>query len=96
MHQFGWLSERGGNFLNLLQKEAGTQKEGGGGGSNPGGNYETKGMQSTFLLLFSQLGVSLKSPCDNNPFYETIFKDLPHLQRVTFFQSAFISIGVFD
>ena len=21
MHQFGWLSERGGNFLNLLQKE---------------------------------------------------------------------------
>ena len=35
MHQFGWLSERreggggrGGNFLNLLQKEGGTQKEG--------------------------------------------------------------------
>ena len=21
VHQFGWLSERGGNFLNLLQKE---------------------------------------------------------------------------
>ena len=29
MHQFGWLSERG-NFLNLLQKEGGTQKGGGG------------------------------------------------------------------
>ena len=28
MHQFGWLSERGGNLLNLLQKEVGTQKEG--------------------------------------------------------------------
>ena len=52
MHQFGWLSERGGNFFNLLQKEGGTQKgggvrgfpekrlEGGGaGGSNLGGNY---------------------------------------------------------
>ena len=23
VHQFGWLSERGGNFLNLLQKEGG-------------------------------------------------------------------------
>ena len=44
MHQFGWLSERGVNFFNLLQKEGGTQKGGGGGssekgGSNPGGNY---------------------------------------------------------
>ena len=28
MHQFGWLSERGGNFVNLLQKEEGTQKGG--------------------------------------------------------------------
>ena len=42
MHQFGWLSEREDNFLNLLQKEG----EGGvpsekkrGGGSNPSGNY---------------------------------------------------------
>ena len=26
MHQFGWLTERGGNFLNLLKKEGGTQK----------------------------------------------------------------------
>ena len=26
MWQFGWLSERGRNFLNLLQKEGGTQK----------------------------------------------------------------------
>ena len=30
MHQFGWLSERGDNFLNLLQKKGGTQKGGGG------------------------------------------------------------------
>ena len=28
MHQFGWLSEGGGNFLNVLQKERGTQKRG--------------------------------------------------------------------
>ena len=45
MHQFGWLSERGGNFLNLLQKEGGTQKGGfaqkRGEGSNPGGSYVT-------------------------------------------------------
>ena len=34
VHQFGWLSERGGNFLNLLQKEGGR-----GGGSNTGGNF---------------------------------------------------------
>ena len=28
MHQFGWLSEKGGggHFLNLLQKERGTEK----------------------------------------------------------------------
>ena len=39
MHQFGWLSERGGNFLNLLQKEGGFLRKGGGGGSNPGLNY---------------------------------------------------------
>ena len=41
MHQFGWLSERGGNFLNLLQKE-GVPRKGGfpseKGDSNPGGN----------------------------------------------------------
>ena len=45
MHQFGRLSERGGNLLNLFQKEGGTQKGGGvpsekGVVSNPGGNYE--------------------------------------------------------
>ena len=28
MHQFGWLSERGGNFLNLLQKEGGYPERG--------------------------------------------------------------------
>ena len=30
MHQFGWLSERGVNFLNLLQKE-GVPRKGSGG-----------------------------------------------------------------
>ena len=50
MHQFGWLSERGGQLFEFasergeypesrgggsLRKEG----EGGGGGSNPGGNY---------------------------------------------------------
>ena len=45
MYQFGWLSERGGNFLNLHQKEGSTQKgegvpsEKGGGGTNPAENY---------------------------------------------------------
>ena len=39
MHQFEWLSERGGNFFNLLQKEGvSSEKE---GESNPGGNYVT-------------------------------------------------------
>ena len=37
MHQFGWLSERGGNFSNLPQKEelprtGGSLTKGGGGG----------------------------------------------------------------
>ena len=27
MHQFGWISERGGNFLNLLQKEGGSLRK---------------------------------------------------------------------
>ena len=29
MHQFGWLSERGGNFFNLLQKEGVPLEKGG-------------------------------------------------------------------
>ena len=29
MHQFGWLSERGGNFFNLLQKEGVPSEKGG-------------------------------------------------------------------
>ena len=37
MHQFGWLSERVGNFFNLLQKEGALRK--GKGGSNPGENH---------------------------------------------------------
>ena len=43
MHQFEWLSERGDNVLNLLQKEGVPRKSGGslrkGGRSNPRGNY---------------------------------------------------------
>ena len=46
MHQFGWLSERGGNFFNLHQKE-GLPRKGGfpqkKEGSNPGGNYGSTG-----------------------------------------------------
>ena len=53
MHQFGRLSERGGNFLNWLQKKGGTEKGSGWGGwgwgvpqerrsSNLGGNYVLK------------------------------------------------------
>ena len=42
MQQFGWLSERGVNLFNLLQKEGGTQKVGwgwrwGGGPLGKGG-----------------------------------------------------------
>ena len=42
MHQFRWLSERGGNFLSLLKKKGGTQKVEGSlkRGSKPGRNYE--------------------------------------------------------
>ena len=36
MHQFGWLLEREGNFLNLLQKE-GVPRKGGGGSLRKGG-----------------------------------------------------------
>ena len=51
MHQFGWFSERGRNFLNLFQKE-GVPSEMGGGGSNPGGNYGDKIMAyETFILI---------------------------------------------
>ena len=31
MHHFGWLSDRGANFLNLLQKEGVCRNEGGAG-----------------------------------------------------------------
>ena len=35
MQQFEWLSEKGGNFFNLLQKEGGSLKKKGGGGGVP-------------------------------------------------------------
>ena len=47
MHQFGWLSERGGNFLNLLQKEGVTQK--GGVPSEKGGSYP----EETMLIVLT-------------------------------------------
>ena len=54
MHQFGWLSERGGNFLNLLQKEGGTQKGGGGGVPSEKGE---------FLQPWRKLWISWKDHC---------------------------------
>ena len=53
MHQFGWLSESGGNFLNLLQKEGVTSEKVGGGGSNPGGNYNLKQYDQRNNLILS-------------------------------------------
>ena len=43
MHHFGWLSERGGNVFDLLQKEWGTQKGWGGGGASEKGGSSTEG-----------------------------------------------------
>ena len=48
MHQFGWLSERGGN-LNLLQKE-GVPSEKGGGGRGVPTLEETVVIQKNFFL----------------------------------------------
>ena len=39
MSQFGWLSERLGNFLNLHQKEGVPSEKGGGGVPTLAGNY---------------------------------------------------------
>ena len=49
MYQFGWLSERGGNFLNLHKKEGSTQK-GGEGSLRKGGGVPT--LQETMLLHY--------------------------------------------
>ena len=51
---FGWLSERGDNFFNLLQKEGGTQK-GGGGGSLRKGRFPNleETMVSTILAAIT-------------------------------------------
>ena len=44
MHQFRWLSERGGYFLKFASESGGYPERGDslrkGGGSNPGGNYD--------------------------------------------------------
>ena len=57
MHQFGWISERGGNFLNLVQKKGGTQKGGipsekGRGGPTP---EETMLVRNTGFKIISCL-----------------------------------------
>ena len=59
MHEFGWLSEKGGK-LKFASERGGTQKGGGGfpsekGGSNPGANCEVS----------QSLGWMLKSPKTN-------------------------------
>ena len=51
MHQFGQISERGGNFLNLLEKEGGTQK-GEGGGSLRKGEGGVPILEETMLATF--------------------------------------------
>ena len=51
MYQFGWLSERGVNFLNLLQKE-GLPRKGGGGGSIRKGGFPT--LEETDFIRKSQ------------------------------------------
>ena len=48
MHQFGWLSKRRGNFLNLFQKEEGTQK--GGVPSERRGGVPT--LEETMIYVF--------------------------------------------
>ena len=64
--QFGWLSQRGGNFLNLLQKEGVPRKGGGGefhqkreGDSNLGGNYE-------FIVLSKLYNIVILSQNSSN------------------------------
>ena len=49
MHQFGWLSKRRGNFLNLFQKEEGTQK-GGVPSERRGGGVPT--LEETMIYVF--------------------------------------------
>ena len=51
MHQFGRLSERGGNFLNLLQKKGGTEK-GWGGGEVGGGSLKKGGVPTLEETMF--------------------------------------------
>ena len=59
MHQFGWLSERGGNFLNLLQKEGGTQK--GGVSQKRGGGPNLEETMNIFAIKSSVIHVWLGS-----------------------------------
>ena len=69
MYQFEWLSEKRGNFLNLLRKEGGTEKGcvGGGGGwggplrkgkiggSSPGGNCEYIYAYYTYIYIYNYI-----------------------------------------
>ena len=47
----GWISERGGNFLNLLQKEGGTQK-GRGVSSEIGRGVPTLEETTMYILMY--------------------------------------------
>ena len=51
MHQFGWFSERGGNFLNLLQKEGSAEK---GGVPSEKGEFQPWRILSTSIIMLLQ------------------------------------------
>ena len=60
MHQFGWLSERGGKFQIRIRKRVLSRKGGslGKGSSNPGGNYANLGVLKN--LIFSKTETAVK------------------------------------
>ena len=63
MHQSGWLSERGGKFLNLLQKGGVPRK--GGGGSNSVIYYEISFILKILLLIFSSTSLKTWNMLEN-------------------------------
>ena len=79
--QFGWLSQRGGNFLNLLQKEGvprkggggGPPRKAGGGGGGGGGEFHQKregdsnlGGNYEFIVLSKLYNVVILSQNSSN------------------------------
>ena len=69
MHQFGWLSERGGNFFNLFQKEGVTQRVGGvcvcGGGPTLEETMEWKSHHQNTVFLELNHALSPRTWLDN-------------------------------